>query len=63
MNILTRWYKDESGQALTEYGLIIAVIAIVVVAALIGFRNQIEDFFGRASKCIEKSDNAGTRTC
>lgn len=62
MNILTRWYKDESGQALTEYGLIIAVIAIVAVAALITFRRQIQDFFGRAGDCFDKVDN-GTQKC
>lgn len=62
MNILTRWYKDESGQALTEYGLIIAVIAILVVAALITFRRQIEGFFGKAGNCFDKMDN-GTQKC
>jgi len=27
-------FKDEAGQAMTEYGLIIALIAVVVIVAL-----------------------------
>ena len=32
--MLRRWFKDEEGQGMVEYGLIIALIAIVVIAAL-----------------------------
>ncbi|AFV01335.1 hypothetical protein UNSWDHB_186 [Dehalobacter sp. UNSWDHB] len=34
VQFLQRFQKDEKGQALTEYGLIIALIAIVVIAAV-----------------------------
>ena len=33
-NLLRRLYVDESGQGMAEYGLIIALIAVVVIAAL-----------------------------
>lgn len=35
MNPLIEWLKDETGQGLPEYGLIIGLVAIVVVAALL----------------------------
>ena len=28
------FFKDESGQAMTEYGLIIALVAVVVIVAI-----------------------------
>jgi pilus assembly protein Flp/PilA len=34
VQFLQRFQKDEKGQALTEYGLIIALIAIVVIGAV-----------------------------
>ncbi|WP_425801571.1 Flp family type IVb pilin [Desulfitobacterium sp. Sab5] len=33
-NQLMQIFKDEEGQAMTEYGLIIALIAVVVIVAL-----------------------------
>ena len=33
--MLRKWFKDEEGQGMVEYGLIIALIAIVVIAALV----------------------------
>lgn len=32
--MLKRFFKSEEGQALTEYGLILALIAVVCIAAL-----------------------------
>lgn len=39
------FFKDESGQAMTEYGLIIALVAVALVAALLVFREAIADVF------------------
>ncbi|RJE48475.1 pilus assembly protein [Dehalobacter sp. MCB1] len=35
VQFLQRFQKDEKGQALTEYGLIIALIALVVIGAVV----------------------------
>ena len=34
MSKIKSFFRDESGQAMTEYGLIIALVAIVVLLAL-----------------------------
>lgn len=39
------WSQDQSGQALTEYALILAVIAIAVVAVMTLLGDQIADVF------------------
>jgi pilus assembly protein Flp/PilA len=37
--------RDEEGQGLVEYALIIAVIAIAVILAMIFLRGQIQNIF------------------
>jgi len=37
--------RDDEGQGLVEYALIIAVIAIVVIVAMIFLRGQLENIF------------------
>jgi Flp pilus assembly pilin Flp len=48
--------KDEEGQTLAEYGLIMAVIAVaVVVAAVVAFRGAIVSAFSSATNCLDGS--------
>lgn len=48
--------KDEEGQTLAEYGLIMAVIAVaVVVAAVVAFRGAITSAFSSATDCLDGS--------
>jgi pilus assembly protein Flp/PilA len=42
-------WKDESGQGLVEYGLIIGLVAVVVIAALTLMGNSINGLFGRVN--------------
>ena len=42
---LRQFMRDEEGQGLVEYALIIAVIAIAVILAMIFLRGQIENIF------------------
>ena len=38
-------FKDETGQAMTEYGLIIALVAIGVIVALTAMSGQLSTLF------------------
>ena len=42
---LQKFSRDEDGQGLVEYALIIAVIAIAVIVAMVFLRGQIENIF------------------
>ncbi|MBT9152145.1 MAG: hypothetical protein DDT35_00359 [Firmicutes bacterium] len=45
MKLFSRLVKDESGQGMVEYGLIIAVVALVALVGLTAFGNQLATFF------------------
>ena len=48
--------RDEEGQTLAEYGLIMAVIAVaVVIAAVVAFRGAITSAFNQATNCLDGS--------
>lgn len=47
--MLKRIWKDESGQGMVEYGLIIGLIAVVVIAALLILGPKIRDMFTNVS--------------
>jgi Flp pilus assembly pilin Flp len=59
LRMLTGWHnmqarlRDEDGQTLAEYGLIMALIAVaVVVVAVIAFRDAIIGAFNNATDCL-----------
>ncbi|MEA2662603.1 MAG: Flp/Fap pilin component [Chloroflexota bacterium] len=39
------FWRDDQGQGLVEYALIIAVIAIAVIVAMVFFRGQLQNLF------------------
>ncbi len=55
MDAIMNFVKDEEGQGLTEYALIIALIAVAVVAVMIIFRNQIRSIFGSATNSMQNT--------
>ena len=40
-----KWLRDDDGQGLVEYALIIAVIAITVILAMVFFKDQLSNYF------------------
>jgi len=44
-NVLKRLWKEEEGQGMTEYGLIIGLVAILLIAALISFKDKLIKIF------------------
>ena len=48
---------DERGQGLTEYALIIALIAVVCIVAVLALGNQISTLFGTVKNCLAAANN------
>lgn len=54
------WLQDESGQALSEYGLLVAVIAVGVIVAIGVFRGKLITAFDSAGTSLgNQSDVVG----
>jgi len=50
--ILRRLWQDEWGQDLTEYGLLLAVLALACIAAMQNLASAISNVFGNASSTM-----------
>ena len=46
--MLKQFWNDEEGQTLVEYGLLISLIALVVIAILSVLGNRIKNTFNKA---------------
>lgn len=46
---MKNFFKDENGQGMVEYGLIIALVAVAVIAAVKLLAPAISDIFTKAS--------------
>lgn len=58
--MLKKFFKDESGQGMVEYALIIALIAIVVIAAVALVGNTIKDNFTGVSNSLKGNGTGGS---
>ena len=45
LDLFKQFWADESGQALTEYALIIALVSIGLILVLIAFRDELGRIF------------------
>ena len=52
-NLLARLPRGEKGQDLTEYALLVALIAIIVVLAVLFFGEQVSSFFGQMGLTVQ----------
>ena len=57
--MLTNWLKDEDGQGMVEYGLIIALIALVVIAALVLLGPKVKEIFDKTNDALDTAEPAG----
>jgi pilus assembly protein Flp/PilA len=53
--MLRRFFKDESGQGMVEYALIIALIAVVVIAVVAALGGSIKSVFQGSSDALNSA--------
>jgi len=51
--MLRKLISDESGQGMTEYALILALVAVGAIAAMTLLRTQIVAVFGRVTAALD----------
>lgn len=56
INLLHRLWVEEDGQGLTEYGLILALVAVVVIGGLIAMGDRLQEIFGDILAGLTGSD-------
>ena len=60
--MLRKWFKDEEGQGMVEYGLIIGLIAVVVIVALVALGPKIRDMFDQVNDELDKAASTPAST-
>ena len=50
--MLKRFFQDESGASAVEYGLLVALIAVVIIAAVTALGNSISTTFNSAANAM-----------
>ena len=55
MKFMQRLWKDEEGQGLVEYGLLIVLVVIIVIAALAIFGDTLEGLFNKVNTEIDNA--------
>lgn len=55
VNVMRTLWKDESGQDMAEYALLLVLISVIVAGAVLLFRNAITEGFNRATEELENS--------
>ena len=52
VTMIQRFFQEEEGQTLVEYGLLISLIALVVIAILSVLGNKISNTFNKAANSL-----------
>lgn len=50
---MKKFFMNEEGQGMVEYGLIIALVAVVVIAAITALSGGITGVFGKAETALK----------
>ena len=58
-SMVAKFWNDESGQGLTEYALILALVSVGLIAVMIVFRDSIGGIFDRIAEVLEGAPNSG----
>jgi Flp pilus assembly pilin Flp len=56
--MIKQFLKDESGQDIVEYSLLLVLIGAVAVLILTGMGTSIKNIFGKITASLDGADNA-----
>ena len=54
LRLATLDFKREEGQGVTEYGIVLAFVAVALAAVLIVLKGQIQDFIDKVGKDLAR---------
>jgi pilus assembly protein Flp/PilA len=55
--MLARFFKDESGATAIEYGLIAALVAVAIIAALTLLGSSLSDMFDQVAATVQNASS------
>jgi pilus assembly protein Flp/PilA len=55
--MIAKFFRDEQGATAIEYGLIAALIAVVIITALIAVGNNLNSTFSKVSSAVQNSSS------
>ncbi len=50
--MIKRFFREETGQGMVEYGLIIALVAVVLIGALVSMNGGLQTIFGKITDAV-----------
>lgn len=50
---MKKFFMNEEGQGMVEYGLIIALVAVVIIGAITALSGGVSGVFGRATTALD----------
>lgn len=59
LSLFARFWHEESGQGLTEYALILALVSVGLIGILVIFRDAIGGIFDRIAQVLEGAPEEG----
>jgi pilus assembly protein Flp/PilA len=59
LSLFERFWTEDSGQGLTEYALILALVSIGLIAVLVVFRDAIGGIFDRIAQVLQGAPSEG----
>ena len=57
MNLIRRFWEDESGATAIEYGLIAALVAVALIAALGAMKDSLNNTFNKVSTELNSANS------
>ncbi|HHU33085.1 MAG: Flp family type IVb pilin [Zhaonellaceae bacterium] len=57
LSLVRRLWQEEDGQAMTEYGLILGIIAVAVIAALVLMRDELNTIFSDITSGLQNTES------